>query len=129
MNFENKIVLAIAIRLAAERHMVKKINDPAFVAAIDTNQTPKLLKKYKELFSTDHVAIDVIQRVALMTPENIHLNSFMYEPILDMSDGISESYMRKRWLWPLKLKPSSRGSTFIAIGKTVAPLTAFRRPL
>lgn len=22
-----------------------------------------------------------------MTPENIHLNSFMYEPILDMSDG------------------------------------------
>jgi hypothetical protein len=22
----------------------------------------------------------------LMTPENIHVNSFMYEPILDMSD-------------------------------------------
>jgi hypothetical protein len=22
-----------------------------------------------------------------MTPESIHLNSFMYEPILDMSDG------------------------------------------
>ena len=22
-----------------------------------------------------------------MTPENIHLNSFMYEPILDMSDS------------------------------------------
>ena len=28
----------------------------------------------------------VLQRVVLMTPENIHLNSFMYEPILDMSD-------------------------------------------
>ena len=26
-----------------------------------------------------------------MTPENIHLNSFMYEPILDMSD----SHLRK----------------------------------
>jgi hypothetical protein len=24
--------------------------------------------------------------VLLMTPENIHLNSFMFEPILDMSD-------------------------------------------
>jgi len=24
--------------------------------------------------------------VVLMTPENIHLNSFMYEPIIDMSD-------------------------------------------
>jgi len=22
-----------------------------------------------------------------MTPENIHFNSFMYEPIIDMSDG------------------------------------------
>jgi hypothetical protein len=22
----------------------------------------------------------------LMTPENLHLNSFMYEPIVDMSD-------------------------------------------
>jgi len=31
-------------------------------------------------------AINVLQRVVLMTPENIHLNSFMYEPILDMSD-------------------------------------------
>lgn len=28
----------------------------------------------------------VMDRVVLMTPENIHLNSFMYEPILDMSD-------------------------------------------
>jgi hypothetical protein len=24
--------------------------------------------------------------VILMTPENIHLNSFMFEPIIDMSD-------------------------------------------
>ncbi len=27
-----------------------------------------------------------LDRVALMTPENIHVNSFMYEPIVDMSD-------------------------------------------
>ncbi|AZD60972.1 hypothetical protein C4K18_2999 [Pseudomonas chlororaphis subsp. aurantiaca] len=27
----------------------------------------------------------VLSQVNLMTPENIHLNSFMYEPILDMS--------------------------------------------
>ena len=30
--------------------------------------------------------IAILDRVALMTPENIHLNSFMYEPIIDMSD-------------------------------------------
>jgi hypothetical protein len=87
INFENKIVLAMSIRLAAERFMVTRINDPAFVAGIDANQTPKLLKKFRELFGTDLATINVLQRVVLMTPENIHLNSFMYEPILDMSDG------------------------------------------
>ena len=87
INFENKIVLAIAIRLAAEKFMVTKINDPAFVAGIDSNQTPRLLKKFRELFSAEVATINVLQQVVLMTPENIHLNSFMYEPILDMSDG------------------------------------------
>ncbi|MDF5933819.1 hypothetical protein P4126_10060 [Pseudomonas aeruginosa] len=87
INFENKIVLAMSIRLTAERFMVKRINDPAFVAGIDSNQTAKLLKKFRELFSTELKTLKILQRVALMTPENIHLNSFMYEPILDMSDG------------------------------------------
>lgn len=86
INFENKIVLSIAIRIAAEQFMVKKINDAEFVASIESNQTPKLLAKFKELFSGNVDAIETIQRVILMTPENIHLNSFMYEPILDMSD-------------------------------------------
>lgn len=29
----------------------------------------------------------MLDRVTLMTPENIHLNSFMYEPIIDMGEG------------------------------------------
>lgn len=86
VNFENKIVLSIAIRIAAEQFMIRKINDANFVSNIDTNQTFKLFAKFKKLFSGDTSAIEVIQRVILMTPESIHLNSFMYEPILDMSD-------------------------------------------
>jgi hypothetical protein len=86
INFENKIVLSIAIRIVAERFMVKKINDATFVDGITSNQTPKLLAKFKVLFSGETQAISTIMRVVLMTPENIHLNSFMYEPILDMSD-------------------------------------------
>jgi len=85
INFENKIVLSIAIRLAAEHFMVKRINDDAFVNSIVSNQTPKLLAKFKEV-GGDANEIETIHRVVLMTPENIHLNSFMYEPILDMSD-------------------------------------------
>ncbi|MFC1936965.1 phage infection protein, partial [Chloroflexota bacterium] len=86
INFENKIVLSIAIRIAAEKFMVDKIKDPAFVASINVNQTPKLQAKFKELFSSDQHAIETIQRVILMTPDNIHMNSFMYEPILDMAE-------------------------------------------
>ena len=73
-------------RIAAEKFMVEKINDAEFVASIESNQTPKLFTKFKELFSDDINQIETIQRVILMTPESIHLNSFMYEPILDMSD-------------------------------------------
>lgn len=86
INFENKIVLSIAIRIAAEQFMVKKINDAFFVASITATQTEKLLARFKQLFSTNVAAINTLERVVLMTPENIHLNSFMYEPILDMSD-------------------------------------------
>jgi len=80
--------------------MVKKINDDKFVASIESNQTPKLIAKFKELFSGDVGTIETIQRVILMTPENIHLNSFMYEPILDMSDD----HLRKLYENVLALK-------------------------
>ena len=66
--------------------MVRRINDATFVCSIESNQTLKLLRKFQDLFGKECVATKTIQRVVLMTPENIHLNSFMYEPILDMSD-------------------------------------------
>ncbi|PMS13362.1 phage infection protein [Trinickia caryophylli] len=86
INFENKVVLAIATRLQAEKYMAGKINDAAWLATISANQTPALLSRYRQLFAGEAANIRVLQKVTLMTPENIHLNSFMYEPILDMSD-------------------------------------------
>ncbi len=86
LNLENKIVLAVATRLAAERFMIGKIKDDKFVAGIQFNQTQALIEKYKEKFPKEEDAIKCLDRVALMTPENIHVNSFMYEPIVDMSD-------------------------------------------
>jgi len=56
-NLEHKIVLSIAIRLAAEEFMVTKINDSAFVQHIGENQTQKLLNKYEELSSKDIKAV------------------------------------------------------------------------
>ena len=86
MNLENKIVLAIAIRLLAERHMIHMIADPAFVAGLEANQAHGLLEEFKRRFPSEDRTTTILERVSLMTPENIHVNSFMYEPIIDMSD-------------------------------------------
>lgn len=86
VNFENKIVLSIAIRLTADRFMITKINDASFSSTITSNQTPKLLSRFQTQFASEAKSIAVLSRVILMTPESIHLNSFMYEPIVDMSD-------------------------------------------
>ena len=85
IDLEKKIVLSIAIRLKAEDYLISKINDQTFLDTIKKYQTFKLIQKYKTDFPDDNKQIKVIERVNLMTPENIHLNSFMYEPILDMS--------------------------------------------
>ena len=91
LNLENKVVLSIAIRMKAEMFIFGKLNDAAFLASITGNQTQVLITKYKKEFQTENEAATILDRVALMTPENIHLNSFMYEPIIDMG----ESHLQK----------------------------------
>ena len=66
--------------------MISNINDSTFVDGISKNQTSVLMEKYQEKFPDNREALNILRRVNLMTPENIHLNSFMYEPILDMSN-------------------------------------------
>lgn len=75
----------MAIRLKAESFMIGKIADQTFVDSITKNQTLKLLDRFRTQFSQDKNEVALMEQVNLMTPENIHLNSFMYEPILDMS--------------------------------------------
>lgn len=88
INLENKIVLSIAIRLKAEEFMKSKITDIDFLRHIEDqkNQMWQLLKKYQEELNNELDKIEILKRVNLITPENIHINSFMYEPILDMGD-------------------------------------------
>lgn len=86
MQLENKVVLSIGIRLKAEIYMVREIDDEIFWKTIPKNQTIELIKRYKNDFPTKEPEKAILEEVNLMTPENIHLNSFMYEPILDMSN-------------------------------------------
>lgn len=85
LSLEQKIALSVGIRLVAEDVLIEKINDPGYVQQIGKNQTGKLIRKYERSENCEAVILRAVKRVALMTPENIHLNSFMFEPILDMS--------------------------------------------
>lgn len=87
VNFENKIVLSIATRLLAESYMVAEIADPSFTESITGNQTQALFQRFKNRGLGTVESRNTLDGVVLMTPENIHVNSFMYEPIIDMSDA------------------------------------------
>lgn len=95
MNFENKIVLSIAARLLAEKYMVEELSDSAFTSEIMANQTQELFQEFKSRGLGTAQAVETLEGVVLMTPENIHVNSFMYEPIIDMSDlALRELYLQ-----------------------------------
>jgi hypothetical protein len=95
LSLDGKITLSIGIRLKAEELLITRINDPAFVASLGKNQTSKLIKKYRNSNAADDEVLKSMQKVQLMTPENIHLNSFMYEPILDLSGFHLQSLYRE----------------------------------
>lgn len=99
---EHKVLLSIACRLKAEEIMIEKISSHAgrltlthknptkrvspeeFLeyATNHKNMTRSLFNGYKQFSSKDDCKI--IDEVNIMTPENIHINSFMYEPIMDI---------------------------------------------
>jgi hypothetical protein len=86
LDIKYKICLSLAIRLKAESFMLSKIVDGNFHAHILKKQTGQIVEKYKNENLDDKVNIGILDRVNLMTAENIHINSFMYEPLMDLTD-------------------------------------------
>lgn len=91
-DIKDKIVLSIAIRLKTEEYLIYRINtytgDTSKVEEIrnkETVQTGLLINEYKKDFPDAIESIKMLSEVSLMTSENIHINSFMFEPIIDMS--------------------------------------------
>lgn len=87
IKLENKIVLSIAIRLLAEQYMhdaMIKAGKKEADFAVESKQTGEWTAKFRDFCSGD-TNITTIEEVNVMTPEVIHLNSFMYEPLIDMS--------------------------------------------
>ncbi|WP_213609645.1 hypothetical protein [Pseudoalteromonas sp.] len=87
LNLEDKVVLSIAIRMKSEIFLIeemRKIKSDDNYWCQSMNQFGALIKSYtKELPYSQ--AIKTLEKVSITVSSNIHLNSFMYEPILDLT--------------------------------------------
>ena len=91
---DNKLVIAIAIRLLTEKFMQRIITTNGQTCAdANSNQTREWYKKSERFLTPDQKAI--IEEVNLITPESIHLNSFMFEPLIDISDWVLKELFTK----------------------------------
>ena len=106
LSLDDKVALSIAIRLRSEQYMIAAIDDSDFVDNISSNQTSQLYREFIKRNLGDDRIRDLLNRAQMLTPDIIHVNAFMYEPIIDMSD----IHLRKvyRQLCDLSNKSDSR---------------------
>ena len=84
---EKKVTLSIATRLKAEEFMWNYVSDKSPFNGQQTGLLYDRLVTENMPLSGDFVQVKkTLSQVILMTPENIHINSFMYEPLMDMSN-------------------------------------------
>ena len=91
---DNKLFIAIAIRLLTEKFMKNTlISNGKACSDADSNQTRKWFNQVKRFLTP--AQISVIEDVNLITPDSIHLNSFMFEPLIDISNwALKDLYTR-----------------------------------
>jgi hypothetical protein len=86
LQLENKIVLSIAIRVKAEKFMTEQLrnqkSEPNYWFQEKT--FGKFLNEFKKINPSSEI-LELLESVSVTVSSNIHLNSFMYEPILDLS--------------------------------------------
>ena len=88
VDLSGKIIVSMAIRLLIEDYLIDELGlrDKEELLEINNNQTGVLVNKYKAKFPERTQTIMTLNKVLLMSSENIHLNSFMFEPLIDMSN-------------------------------------------
>lgn len=87
MDLDGKIIVSMAVRLLAEEYMIDEITEHRKVPMekIESNQTGRLVNMYRKKFPDKMDVIKTLNKVLLMSSENIHINSFMFEPLVDIS--------------------------------------------
>ena len=83
----NKLVLSMAIRMRAEQYMgnvltAEQVNE----IKPNRNRTAELLNILRKYHAVDKEnEILLMNKVLMLTSENIHFNNFMFEPLVDIS--------------------------------------------
>ncbi len=87
---QNNLVLAMASRHLAERYMKSQLSrsDIDTAKQDEKNFTRQLFEQFRLKANPSDETINALDRVNLITPEHIHINAFMYEPLIDL--GIDE---------------------------------------
>lgn len=87
-DLNKNITLAIGTRLLIERYIISKISDEDYRSVLGkgSDQTRKLIERYKNNSSDPKkpTLIKIFNKAAMMVDGSIHLNAFMYEPLIDM---------------------------------------------
>lgn len=91
-NFDNfdivkKTVLALASRVIIEEKIIG--NNFKLIEGVSTNQTSYILDNYGNKLNDD--VRKCLENVQLSTPDFIHGNTFMYEPLIDIDGSYLES--------------------------------------
>lgn len=99
LELDGKVVLSMASRLLAERYMMNKLSNESLEKLKNqSNQTSGMVELYKS--ENQHGrkdVMDMLDDILLKTPENIHLNAFMYEPIIDLgSEELKDLFRRAK---------------------------------
>jgi hypothetical protein len=84
---EDKVLLSIAIRMKAEIFLtiqLRTLKGDRNYWCQSSNQFGNLIKEFLSL-APNSPAIVTLEKVSITVSSNIHLNSFMYEPILDLT--------------------------------------------
>lgn len=88
LNLEDKVVLSMAIRLQAEIFLTNELralkNDANYWCQTK-KQYGNLIKEYVVLAVPTSPSFRTLDKISITVSSNIHLNSFMYEPILDLT--------------------------------------------
>ena len=86
IKLEDKIILSMACRLKAEILMRSELlKMPNINLSCSENQTRAWYNLGKTTGCFSQELIHAVESVNVITPENIHLNAFMYEPLIDVS--------------------------------------------